>query len=269
MIKKSFVSFLFFLLLFASGNMLKAEPWKEADETQLQHQLHAGFSSAFASPEAFKETNVFKILGYLEPEVSLISSITPRPAQIRVVYEKSDIPGGFKNLQVICSQVGYYNLTIATATFEFPNSRLDLEQLAVNRIMFHETDEVRLKTEVSEADILKTFALFAEARALKDLRIKLSDNRAQVVGWYRQGILVVKFDVRGNVESEGSKVVKFNCEKMRLNGITLPRNAARSLLAKVNPVFDARRTWLNLNVDKVIILEGFVETQARICRRES
>jgi hypothetical protein len=253
------------VILFALSSRSKALP---LHDDELARRLHQGFTLAFATPEGFKETGVFKILGYLEPEVAMIHKITPKPASLKIEYSDSGEVGKFSSIKVICSQVKYYSLTIATATFEFPNCRLDDEALRNNRIRFLDTDEIRLKTEVSEGDILKVFDLYAQARSLRDLRLELKQNRANLGGWFRKGILTVKFEVRGDIKLVSPKVVNFNCDRLTLNRIPLPRNAARSMIANINPVFDSRKTWLNLNIDSINILDGFVETNARINRRE-
>lgn len=237
-------------------------------DTELGERLQQGFTLAFATPEGFRETGVFKILGYLEPEVAMIHKITPKPASLKIEFSDSGEAGKFSSIKVICSEVKYYSLTIATATFEFPNCRLDSQALANNRIRFLDTDEIKLKTEVSEGDILKVFDLYAQARSLRDLRLELKQNRANLGGWFRKGILTVKFEVRGDVKLVSPKVVNFNCDRLTLNRIPLPRNAARSMIANINPVFDSRKTWLNLNIDSINIHDGFVETNARINRRE-
>lgn len=234
----------------------------------LKQQLLQGFTHALSTPEGFRSTEIFKILGYFEPEIALIGKITPKPQSLTVEFQKNGHEFGFDSIKVVCSQVSYYNLTIATATFEFPNCQLDGELLLQNQIRFLKSDEVKLKTEVSEADILKVFDLYAQARSLRNLRLDLRQEKAMLEGWFRQGILTVKFNLKGNVELVSPKVVNFNCERLVLNRIPLPRNTARSMIAQINPVFDSRKTWLNLNIDSISILDGFVETSARINRRE-
>lgn len=259
------LSALCLVILFAFSSDSKATP---LIDDELVNRLYKGFSQAFATPEAFKETEIFKILGYLEPEVAMIHKITPKPASLKVEYYNSGEFGKFSSIKVICSQVHYYSLTIATATFEFPNCQLDEEALRSNKIRFLNTDEIRLKTEVSEENILKVFSLYAQARALRDLRLKLKQNRANLSGWFRKGILTIKFEVMGDIKLVNPKVVDFNCDRLIFNRIPLPRNVAKSIIAKINPVFDSRKTWLNLNVDSIEIFDGYVETNARINRRE-
>lgn len=258
------------LVLFCSALLFFVTPVFSlpTPDFQLSQQLEHGFRQALATPEGFKATEVFRILGYLEPEIALIGKITPHPQDLRVEWQGPDQTGCFSFIKVTCSQVSYYNLTIATATFEFPNCRLDHDSLQKNQIRFLQTDEIKLKTEVSEADILKVFDLYAKAKSLRDLSLNLSREKANLGGWFRKGILTIKFDVRGSVELVNPKVVNFSCERLALNRIALPRNTARSMLANINPVFDSRKTWLNLNIDSINILDGFVETNARINRRE-
>ncbi|MEW6710090.1 MAG: hypothetical protein AB1403_09745 [Candidatus Riflebacteria bacterium] len=261
--KKRINSYIFLILLL--GVVLSP---LIAEESDLDRQLKSGFMHALSTPEGFRSTEIFKLLGYLDPEISLIGKITPRPAFVQVEYQPASFAYEFSNIKVICSQVGYYNLTIATATFEFPNCQLDMMQLQQNRIRFLKSDEIKLKTEVSENDILKVFELYTQAKALRDLSLDLGKERANLGGWFRKGVLTVSFKVTGRVELVNPKVVNFNCDKLTMNKIVLPRNAARAVFAKINPVFDSRKTWLNLNIDSVSIKNGFVETNARISRRE-
>lgn len=244
-----------------------AEPFT-ATSTELLEKLQKGFSSAMATPESFKDTQVFNLLGYSESEIAMIGKITPRPASLTVQFKPNDLAGGFDNIKVVCSQVKYYNLTIATATFEFPSCSLDLESLENGRIRFLSSGLIRLKTEVSEADILKVFELFAKARSLRNLSLKLNEHKAQLGGWYRAGFLTIAFRLRGGISLVNPKMVNFECERLTLNRIALPRNTARSMISKVNPVFDSSKTWLNLNIENITILNGFVETIARIDRKK-
>lgn len=263
---KGFRSFFLCLLLvvFLSSYTTAAG---ETDDRLIQ-KLEKGFALALATPEGFKATRVFNILGYLEPEIALIGKITPRPQSLKVEYQGAMPDGRFSSIRVVCSQVSYYNLTIATATFEFPNCQLDCESMQNNRIEFLQTDEIKLKTEVSEEDILKVFDLYAKARSLKDLSLELKQERARLGGRFRKGIVTVQFEVKGGIELVSPKVVNFRCDRLALNRLALPRNAANSMIAQINPVFDSRKTWLNLNIDSISILDGFVETNARINRRK-
>ncbi|GAB4279920.1 MAG: hypothetical protein Kow0029_24140 [Candidatus Rifleibacteriota bacterium] len=230
--------------------------------------LLSGFSAALATPDEFKNTRIFNLLGYSESEIALIGKITPRPASISVEFETPEANGEFSNIKIICSQVTYYNLTIATATFEFPDCRLDLESLNNGKIRFVRSKKIRLKTEVSEDDIIKVFDLFARARSLHDIKLKLKTDKARIDGWYRKGLLTVHFKIEGDVLLKDSKKVDFACDRLTLNRIPLPRNTARAIIAKINPVFDSTKTWLNLNIEKINILDGFVETIASIDRKK-
>lgn len=231
-------------------------------------QLEKAFTSAFACPEEFKSTKIFHLLGYTEAEIAAIGKITPRPVSLKVEIDRAEASDEFANIKVTCSQVRYYNLTIATATFEFPECKVDMQSLKQDRIRFTRSNGIKLKTEVSESDILKVFELFARAKSLRDLRLQLEKNRARLGGWYRAGFLTISFRVLGNVELVNPKVVNFDCSRFTLNRIPLPKHTARSMLSRINPVFDSTKTWLNLNIEDIKILDGYVETIARIDKKK-
>ncbi|MGM0598281.1 MAG: hypothetical protein ACQETH_00570 [Candidatus Rifleibacteriota bacterium] len=235
---------------------------------KLRKNLRKGFFKAFATPSEFKATGIFDLLDYSKEEIAQIGKITPEPENLKIKYKKDVKNGAFKNIKVICSKVKYYNLNIATATFEFPDCELDKEELANNRIKFVKSDLIKLKTEVSQNNLLKVFELFARARSLKNLDLKLKKDRVRLDGRYRKGWLVVHFRVQGDVKLVNPKIVDFNCSRLTLNRIPMPRNARRSIISRINPVFNSSKTWLNLNIKEIKIFKGSVQTIATIDKKK-
>jgi hypothetical protein len=252
------------LVAMASKAQIKQEPKTES----LRANLLLGFTNAMATPQQFENTRVFHLLGYSNEEIAQIGRITPRPASMTVEFTQGEQPAEFSNIKVVCSQVSYYNLTIATATFEFPESALDYEELKNGNIRFTDCPHIKLKTEVSEQDILKVFEMFARAQSLQGLKLALTEDQARLDGWFRKGFLRIKFRITGKTELVNNKTVDFNARRLTLNRIPLPRNTTRSIIDRINPVFNASKTWLNLQIDKIKILNGFVETIARIAKKE-
>ena len=234
-----------------------------------QKQLESAFMCAFSDPAEFRNTGIFQLLGYSNDEIAQIGRITPRPAAIKVMVEPEEEPGRFKNIRVDCTKVLYYNLTIDRVIFEFPNCRLCLGELAQGRLRFLDSERIKLKTEVSSADIARVFDLVARARNLTSLRIGLEPDQARIHGRVRRGLFVVDFNITGGTELVDPKTVVFRCDRMLLNRAAVPRNTVNAVFRGINPVFDARKTWLNLNIANINIKRGFVETIATIERRKS
>lgn len=234
-----------------------------------QQDLEAAFMKAFSDPVEFRNTEVFQRLGYNSQEIDEIGKITPRPSAIEVIAEPDEEGKGFKNIRVSCTKVLYYNLTIDRVVFDFPDCRLCLDNLKEGRLKFLGSDMIRLKTEVSASDIARVFDLVARARNLTSLRIKLEENCATVHGRVKRGIFVVDFNITGDTELIDAKTVVFNCDRMLLNRSVVPRNTVNGVFRQINPVFDANKTWLNLNIARINIKRGFVETIATIERRKS
>lgn len=247
---------LFFLIAGSGLNPSLAETSPE--------NLETGFSSVFSQPEEFKNSGIFRLLGYNELEIEQISKITPRPARIEITQTSETAPGEFKQLTVVCHNVHYYNLTIERATFDFPESKIDLEELEKGKIRFLAGNQIKLKTEVSQNDILKVFELFARAKSLSNLKLELNSEKAHLRGRVKRGILVVEFKLNGVTHLSDPKTVLFRCNRLLLNGVPMPRNAVNAIFAQINPVFDASKTWLNLNISSIRITPGFVETIATI-----
>ncbi len=230
--------------------------------------LEKAFLKAFNDPEEFKATGIFQLLGYSGDEIAQIGKITPRPASISIEGEEAAGNGVYKTLKVHCNKVIYYNLTIEKVLFEFPECSIDTDELAAGRLRFKTGEKISLVTEVSAADILKVFSLYAKARSLTGLRMDLKKDCASLRGRVKSGIVTVDFRLHGNTRLVDAKTVLFKCEKLILNGMPLPRNAIAAIFRQINPVFDAGKTWLNLNVAQICIKPGFVETHASIDRKK-
>ncbi len=230
--------------------------------------LEQAFWKAFNDPEEFKATGIFQLMGYNGEEIAQIGKITPRPASISIEVEEAPGNGKYKTLKVHCSRVLYYNLTIDRVLFEFPECSIDTDELAAGRLRFKTGEKIRLVTEVSADDILKVFALYARAKSLSRLKMNLEKDCARLRGRVKSGIVTVDFKLHGNTRLVDAKTVLFKCEKLVLNGMPLPHNAIAAIFRQINPVFDAGKTWLNLNVAHICIKPGFVETHATIDRKK-
>ncbi|KAF1083604.1 MAG: hypothetical protein GQF41_0382 [Candidatus Rifleibacterium amylolyticum] len=235
----------------------------------MQQNLETAFMRALSDPAEFRNTGVFQLLGYSADEIAQIGRITPRPAAITVRAESSSEAGTYDNIRVECTKVSYYNLTIDRVIFDFPRCRICLDELAQSRLRFLGSDLIKLKTEVSAADIARVFELVARARNLTSLRIKLEEEMARISGRVKRGLFVVDFNITGDTELIDAKTVAFRCDRMLLNRAVVPRNTVNAVFRTINPVFDARKTWLNLNIAKINIRRGMVETIATIERRKS
>ena len=265
--KKSLECLLFLLLvLFASPGSVSSENGKHPVELPAcrQQLLETAFMRSFNDPEEFKASGIFQLLGDNEEEVSQIGKITPRPAKIRVEAVPDTGAGEFVSLKVFCDKVFYYNLTIERVMFDFPACVIDQNHLHEGRLRFVSGRQINLITEVSADDILKVFDFYAQSRSLSGMNMKLENNLARLQGRIKKGFVTAEFALRGTTHLSDSKTVVFRCEKLLLNGMTMPRNAIATIFKQINPVFDATKTWLNLNVAKISIKPGFVETHATI-----
>ncbi len=258
---------LFFLLLFCGhGNIVSSEPAVGSDRPPAASEqlLVAAFTKTFNNPDEFKASGIFQLLGYNDSEISQIGKITPRPSRIRVETVTDSGIGRFASLKVFCEKVFYYNLTIERVVFNFPDCVIDETQLQNGRLRFVAGKQIELTTEVSADDILKVFELYAQARSLSSMNMKLASNSARLRGRIKKGIVTADFSLQGTTQLLDPKTIFFRCERLLLNGMPMPRNAVAAIFKQINPVFDASKTWLNLNVARVCIKPGFVETQATI-----
>lgn len=237
-------------------------------DLQMQTDLESAFLKAFSEPTEFKGSEIFQLLGYDAGEIAQIGRITPRPASITVQVEPGNGPGYFKNIKVVCYSVHYYNLTIERVTFDFPDCQINVGELKNGNLRFLAGDSIKLKTEVSQNDILKVFDFFAKARDLSGLRLKLDADKANLRGKVKKGFVVVEFNLNGITQLVDAKTVMFRCSRLVLNGSPMPRNTLNAIFAQINPVFDASKTWLNLNIASINIKRGFVETIATIDKKK-
>jgi hypothetical protein len=230
-----------------------------------RENLELAFSRAFRDPAAFRDTKLFEVLRYTPEQVKAIVEITPRPASLTVEFQEiASQPGAFARVTVTAFQVKYYNLVIDHATFSFPDIQLDPDLLANGYLSFQKAARIDLETMVSAADILRVFDLFAKARQLSGMRLDISPKQVKLNGKTRRGIVTLAFEVFGSPRLEGDKTISFQCRKMVLNGVGMPRAAISALFDHINPVFDARKTWLKLTISEMATLAGFVRTKGII-----
>lgn len=237
-------------------------------DVELHKKLERAFFKAFSTPEEFKGSEIFQLLDYDAAEIAQIGRITPRPASIAVQAENGETSDSFKNIRVVCRSVHYYNMIIDKVTFDFPDCRVNLQELDNGNLRFLAGDIIKLKTEVSQNDILKVFDFYTRAKNLSSLKLKLDDDKASLRGKIKKGFLVVEFKLHGKTLLLDPKKVVFNCNYLVLNGARMPRNATNAIFAQINPVFDATKTWLNLHIDSIKITNGFVETVASIHKKK-
>ncbi|HOT29676.1 MAG TPA: DUF2993 domain-containing protein [Candidatus Ozemobacteraceae bacterium] len=227
--------------------------------------LAEAFSTAFRDPEEFRATGLFEKLGYAPDQVRAMAEITPRPASLTVEAEPAgDASGAFRLIRVRCSGVQYYNLTIDHAGFEFPDVRVDPEALANGHLRFVSAGRIDLETHVSADDILKVFRFFAKAQRLSQMSLRIAPQETVLTGNVRKGIFVARFRVNGQPKLISTDRIAFDCRKMDINGVPLPAAAIRAMFSRINPVFDARKTWLNLKLREMGVESGFVATKATI-----
>jgi len=227
--------------------------------------LREAFSAAFRDPEEFRATGLFEKLGYTPDQVRAMAEITPRPASLSVEAKPAgDASGSFHLIRVTCSEVQYYNLTIDHAGFEFPDVRIDPEALVKGHLRFLSAGRIDIDTHVSAGDILKVFRFFAKAQRLSQMSLRIAPKETVLTGNVRKGILVARFRVNGQPKLISTDRIAFDCRKMDINGVPLPAAAIRAMFSRINPVFDARKTWLNLKLREMGVESGFVATKATI-----
>ncbi len=227
--------------------------------------LHDAFTAAFRDPAEFRATRLFDVLGYAPDQVRAMSEITPRPASLSIEAEPADDgPGSYAMVRVRCKGVRYYNLTIDHAGFDFPHVRIDAEALKTGHLRFLSAERIDLETNVSADDILKVFSFFAKARHLSKMTLRLDSKETVLTGNIRQGFILAQFRVCGKPKLISTDRIAFDCRKLSINGLPLPVAAIRAMFSRINPVFDARKTWLNLVIQTMGVENGFVRTRAAI-----
>lgn len=227
--------------------------------------LERAVTRAFADGEAFRATGLFDRLGYTASQVAEIAQITPRPASLTVDWAAADPAGGrFERLTVTAHRVRYYDLTIERAVFSFTGVVLDAAALAADRLMFREVGGVGLETFVSSDDILKVFDLVTRARGLSGLAMTIDGRGTRLRGRVRQGLLTVRFHLEGAPLLKNDRQIEFRCRRLVLNGLPLPQGVVRGMFSRINPVFDANQTWLNLRLQKIALEPGYVRSWGMI-----
>ena len=251
------------LLLFA----VSAHAIEHSDvfDTHPDPHLLAAVKRAFGDSAAFRATGLFDCMGYSPSQVTQMAEVTPRPAEVTVEASPADpAHGTFHRLAVRCQKVRYYNMIIDHAVFEFSEIELDPNALAEDRLVFRRTKNVRVETFVSAADLLKIFELVARARRLSNLKMEIDEHAANLKGEVKQGFITVRFSLSGTPQITGIRQIHFHCRSLVLNGLKMPQGVIRGIFSSINPVFDANQTWLNLELEKIVLQKGFVRTWAWI-----
>ncbi|HNV68932.1 MAG TPA: hypothetical protein PKO06_04480 [Candidatus Ozemobacteraceae bacterium] len=248
-------------LLFVLGSVVAAA-------SQTDERLSVAFQRAFADGEQFRQTELFACLGYTASQSRAMAEITPRPAGLIVTAVPAIASGTYEQINVVASAVRYYGLTIAEASFTFPLVRLDEHALSEGRLVLREVPEVLIETRVSAADLLRVFPFSNRSRQLSNLRLSIAEKHIDLRGNVRRGMFLVAFHIRGKPVLDGAKKVDFSCSRLVLNGIAMPRAAIRAMFSHVNPVFDATKTWLNLELLSIHTEPGTVCTRVKLCQAQ-
>lgn len=255
------------LLAMVFGATVRAQAKKPTgtDHYDWGGHLERAVTRAFADGEAFRATGLFDCLGYTATQVAEIAQVTPRPASLTVDWAATDPASGvFQRLLVTAHRVRYYDLTIERAVFSFADVRLDVDALLADRLVFRSAGPVGLETFVSSADILKVFDLVTKARGLSGLVMTIDRRTTRLRGRVRQGWLTVNFHLEGIPYLKNGRKIEFRCRRLVLNGLTLPQGVIRGMFSRINPVFDADQTWLNLHLDKITLEPGYVRSSGAI-----
>ena len=268
MLKKIFFILCFIFIfnsLFAQDNV---------NQESIESLLEKAFVKTFNSAKEFRDCHVFRLLGYDLAETDLIGRITPHPVALTVKSEsdneKSDIASDtlfFSRITVSCDKIHYYNMIIEKAEFIFPNCLIDYKRLKDGYLRFLEADEIQIKVDVSETDVLSVFQLYAQAKSLSKLKMRFTPKLCRLTGRIKNGIFLADFEVKGNTKLLTPKTVDFVCDKLIINGHVQPRSFTSAVFAGINPVFDSSKIWLNLELQSINIIKGFVETKATIKRK--
>lgn len=269
------MAFVLFFFVFGALNGGQASE-QAALGQELQEKLTMAFSLAFKEAKEFKATRLFQELGYDLAETSLIASITPRPQELWVEAELAGtvLEGqegdalAFESLSVACRRVHYFGMIIERVEFGFAGAVLSRERLERGELRFLKAQEVTLKVQVSEADIIAAFGLFVQARSLRRLKMSFEEDVARLTGSVQIGVLPMSFEVMGAVELANPKQINFLCERLAINRQLQPRNFVVPLFAAINPVFDSSKIWLNIDLTELRLIKGFVSSTGVIRPRQ-
>ena len=246
-------------------------------------KLEYAFTHTFSSSHEFAACQLFQKLDYDLAEIAEIRKITPFPATLTVevdgITEESVMIQNsenateskilkFKNLTVNCEKVHYFDMIVEKVKFSFPDSSVELDYLDKGRLKFFSASKIGLEILVSESDILEVLKLYPKAKALSGVKVTLSPNKCSSKGRVKLGILVAEFKFNGHLNQISPKKVNFVCDKLTINSIPQPRAFVKSIMNYVNPVYDSTKLWINLNVENMKIMNGYVETKARIDKKE-
>ena len=242
-------------------------------------KLEYAFTHTFSSSHEFAACQLFQKLDYDLAEIAEIRKITPFPATLTVevdgITEESVMIQNsenateskilkFKILTVNCEKVHYFDMIVEKVKFSFPDSSVELDYLDKGRLKFFSASKIGLEILVSESDILEVLKLYPKAKALSGVKVTLSPNKCSSKGRVKLGILVAEFKFNGHLNQISPKKVNFVCDKLTINSIPQPRAFVKSIMNYVNPVYDSSKIWINLNVENMKLIKGFVETKASI-----
>lgn len=278
---------IFFVIIY-SASILQAQNTSTVKTEANEHlywkpKLEYAFTKTFSSSHEFSACQVFQKLEYDLAEIAQIRRITPFPASLTVEFEGLEerdifIPNSdnasatkvlfFRNISVICEKVHYFDMVIDKVKFGFPESYIELDYLDKGRLKFAKVSRIDLDINVSENDILEVLKLYPKAKALSSVKVTLKPDRCSSRGRVKLGILVAEFKFNGYIKQLSPKTVNFICDKLLINGIPQPRAFVKSIMSYVNPVYDSTKLWINLNVENMKIMNGYVQTKARIDKKE-
>lgn len=244
-----------------------------------QSLLEQSFLKTFSSSQEFARSQVFQCLGYDLAEVSQIKKVTPFPKSVSVTFEgmketETFIASetrrivAFEKLAIRCKKVQYFGMTMEELVFTFPDCSLEKDYLIKEKIRFARVSHIDLKVKVSEENLLSVMKLYSKSSALSSVKIYLYKDKVKCSGKVKMGFIVADFVLKGYTRLASPKKVTLICEKLYLNRIAQPRAFIRPIMDYVNPVFDSTKVWINLNILKMDLKNGFVETAGIIGAKE-
>ena len=155
-------------------------------------------------------------------------------------------------------------MIVEKVIFSFPDSSIELDYLDKGRLKFASAKKIDLEILVSEEDILEVLKLYPKAKALSSVKVTLTPNKCSTKGRVKLGILVAEFRFNGHLNQFSPTKVNFICDKLTINGIPQPQVLVKNIMNYVNPVYDSSKIWINLNIENMKLIKGFVNTKASI-----
>lgn len=271
------------IALFGQENVVTTEQIAiEGQNSAINTFLEKAFYKTFSNSHEFASCQIFQLLGYDLAEISLIKRITPNPLALKVDFNISKAENAkvrdcnniassslsFEKLNVICDKVHYYDMIIERVTFGFPDSIIDKIALNKGKLRFLAGSRIDLKVEVSEENLLSVMKLYAKSKNLSSVKVQLKKDNCRIIGRVKMSFAVAEFDIKGHIKQLSPKTINFISDKFLINGLQQPRAFVNSILNYVNPVFDSTKLWMNLNITKMELKKGFVETTASIDKKE-